>query len=70
MYGRIRKVVHAKWVHGVNTFGELVCTCSNCQSELPSVIVGDGTVDHPYPEVEYIEETAYCPSCGAKMDLK
>lgn len=64
------KVVLAKLVHEIDVFGEPTSYCSNCKTKLPSVIVGGGTVDHPYPKVEYIEETAYCPSCGAKMCLK
>ena len=64
------KVIHAKWHHGTDSFGDPACCCSNCMEELPRVVISGGSVDHPYPEVKYIDETDYCPSCGAKMDLK
>lgn len=51
-------VIHAHWKWHI---------CSNCKGELPYTFTG-GTVDEPFIKKEYIEETDYCPHCGAKMD--
>lgn len=61
------KIVHGKWIWSTDNYGDSVCNCSVCKEELPSVMIGRATFDNPYPETEYIEETNYCPNCGAKM---
>lgn len=58
----VAPVVHANWVKD----DEGHTRCSNCMERLPFV--------HCYSDVTYvewyeeIEETMYCPHCGAKMD--
>lgn len=60
----VAQVVHAKW--SIDDLGNH--HCSNCSERLPYF--------HCYSEETYdewdqeIDETLYCPHCGAKMDEK
>lgn len=60
-------VIHAHWLWRTDFTGERECVCSSCRGELPYTFTG-GTIDDPFIKKEYIEETDYCPHCGAKMD--
>lgn len=56
------EVVHARWMS--NEYGNTVC--SACACELPGFNCYDEETDEEWDE--QIEETPFCPLCGAKMD--
>ena len=57
-------VVHARWVKDRerNTY------CSHCEKYIPAVHWHDEYQDYESEWDEEIDETEYCPNCGAKMD--
>lgn len=57
-------VVHARWVKDRerNTY------CSHCEKYIPSVHFHEEYQDYESEWDEEIDETEYCPNCGAKMD--
>ena len=61
-------VKHGHWVAEYEEDGECLTRCSECNERIPTVLVRASTYEHPYGEVVEIENTPYCPHCGAKMD--
>ena len=59
-------VVHARWVKDAerNTY------CSHCETYIPVVHCYREYQDYESEWDEEIEETEFCPNCGAKMDAK
>lgn len=59
-------IKHGRWIDdGTNT------VCSVCGEALPTITANATTWDdwdYLYPDVYEIEETSFCPNCGAKMD--
>lgn len=57
-------VVHARWVKDAerNTY------CSRCETYIPVVHCYREYQDYESEWDEEIEETEFCPNCGAKMD--
>ena len=57
-------VVHARWVKDAerNTY------CSHCETYIPVVHCYREYQDYESEWDEEIEETEFCPNCGAKMD--
>lgn len=54
-------VVHGRWM--INEYGNT--TCSACGCELPGFHCYDEETDEEWDE--QIDDTLYCPNCGAKM---
>lgn len=55
-------VVHARW--GEDDYGNTVCT--GCGKHIPSFPCCDEETDEEWDEE--IDQTPFCPNCGAKMD--
>lgn len=59
-------VAHARWE---KYKGGSYTYCSHCNACLPGVEVSEVFMDDEFYYNQEIEETNYCPYCGAKMDL-
>ena len=57
-------VRHGRWLKDA----ELNTYCSCCDGYIPTVRCHQDYEDDEYDWDEEIEETEFCPNCGAKMD--
>ena len=57
-------VLHGRWVKD----SELNTYCSHCEVYIPVVHCHQSYQDDELDWDQEIEETDYCPNCGAKMD--
>lgn len=56
----------AGWILMSDSDGYYYC-CSQCGVELPRYSLSTPTWDNPFPQMQSIDETNYCPHCGADM---
>lgn len=61
-----RSIRHGRWVKMSDTEG-IYYACSECGNELTRINSFDPQFDL-FPKLECIDKTAYCPSCGCRMD--
>lgn len=62
----VKPVVRGEWVRMSDADGDYYC-CSTCGNELPRYAITQVTVDNPFPKLESIYKTPFCPNCGADM---
>lgn len=55
-----------RWVSMSDIDGDYYC-CSQCGEELPRYSLSTPTWDDPYTYLQSIDETNFCPNCGADM---
>ena len=55
-----------RWLYASDSDGEHYY-CSRCEGELPRYSLKAVTWDNPYPHMQSIDKTDYCPRCGADM---
>lgn len=55
-----------RWLYASDSDGEHYY-CSRCEGELPRYSLKAVTWDNPYPQMQSIDKTDYCPRCGADM---
>lgn len=55
-----------RWISMSDIDGDYYC-CSQCGGELPRYSLSTPTWDDPYTYLQSIDETNFCPNCGADM---
>lgn len=63
-----RSVRHGMWIK-MSDAGQDIIFCSECGKELPRGVINSSNPQFDLSlKIKYMDKTAYCPNCGAKMD--